>query len=123
MYDTNTLNDMLVSELREVADKLNVPNFIGLEKQDLVSSILEKQTAIPDAKIISENKTEEMDAAPKRRGRPKVAKADEPIAEVTETEVVVEKRPIQTPTENFAKKKKILIYLARSRNLFQLAPL
>ncbi len=106
MYDTNTLNDMLVSELREVADKLNVPNFIGLEKQDLVSSILEKQTTIPDAKIISENKTEEMDAAPKKRGRPKVAKADEPILEVTETEVA-EKRPIQTPAESFVKKKKI----------------
>jgi transcription termination factor Rho len=97
---------MLVSELREVADKLNVPNFIGLEKQDLVSSILEKQNTIPDAKIISENKTEETDAAPKRRGRPKVAKTDEPIPEVTETEVI-EKRPIQTPAEGFVKKKKI----------------
>ena len=42
MYDIVTLSDMLVSELREVADKLDVKHK-GLKKQDLVYKILEAQ--------------------------------------------------------------------------------
>lgn len=43
MYDIIQLNDMLVPELRDVADKLNVENAKKLSKQDLIYKILDKQ--------------------------------------------------------------------------------
>ena len=48
MFDIITLNDMLVSELKEVATKLNI-NIKGLKKQDLVYKILEVQAVTTQA--------------------------------------------------------------------------
>ena len=51
MFDIITLNDMLVSELKEIATKLDI-NSKGLKKQDLIYKILEEQAiktpAAPD---------------------------------------------------------------------------
>ncbi len=46
MYDILTLNEMLVSELREVADEFTVETK-GLKKQDIIYKILEKQAVMP----------------------------------------------------------------------------
>lgn len=43
MYDILQLNDMLVPELRDIAEKLNVPNHKKLSKQDLIYKILDEQ--------------------------------------------------------------------------------
>lgn len=43
MYDILQLNDMLVPELREVAEKLGLDNYKKLSKQDLVYKILDEQ--------------------------------------------------------------------------------
>ncbi|HEX5624398.1 MAG TPA: transcription termination factor Rho [Saprospiraceae bacterium] len=43
MYDILQLNDMLVPELRELADKLGVDNSKKLSKQDLIYRILDQQ--------------------------------------------------------------------------------
>ena len=43
MYDILQLNDMLVPELRTVAEKLNVKGFKKLNKQDLIYKILDEQ--------------------------------------------------------------------------------
>lgn len=43
MYDVLQLNDMLVPELREIAEKLLVANYKKLSKQELIYQILEKQ--------------------------------------------------------------------------------
>src|SRR5688572_13479929 len=43
MYDILTLNDMLVSELRELAEQLNLQDYKDLKKQDLIYKILEHQ--------------------------------------------------------------------------------
>lgn len=43
MYDNLQLNDMLVPELQDIAEQLAIPNFKKLEKQDLISKILDKQ--------------------------------------------------------------------------------
>ena len=42
-YDILQLNDMLVQELREIADKNGVPDFKKLSKQDLIYKILDAQ--------------------------------------------------------------------------------
>lgn len=43
MYDILQLNDMLVPELREIAERLEVSGFRRLPKQDLIYQILDKQ--------------------------------------------------------------------------------
>jgi len=49
MYDILQLNDMLVPELKEIAEKLNVKNSKKLAKSDLVLSILDAQALNPKA--------------------------------------------------------------------------
>ena len=86
MYDIVTLSDMLVSELRKVADELDVKHK-GLKKQDLIYKILEVQAVTvkaappkPEAPVKNEaarpeskprNKRPEKKTAPKaeRNGR------------------------------------------------------
>jgi len=46
MYDILQLNDMLVPELRELADSLGVDGFKKLNKQELVYTILDHQKEI-----------------------------------------------------------------------------
>lgn len=74
MYDIITLNDMLVSELRELAQKLNVENPNKLEKQDLIYRILDKQALAPAA-----DEPKEKEGAKKRRGRPKKSEHTEEV--------------------------------------------
>lgn len=50
MYDNTTLNQMLVSELRDLALSLKVQNIAELNKQQLIESVLQKQNA-PQAEI------------------------------------------------------------------------
>jgi transcription termination factor Rho len=49
MYDISQLNDMLVPELKEIAEKLDVKNGKKLAKSDLVLSILDAQAVNPNA--------------------------------------------------------------------------
>ena len=49
MYDILQLNDMLVTELRTVADKLKIKGISKLNKQDLIYQILDHQAIISDA--------------------------------------------------------------------------
>jgi transcription termination factor Rho len=54
-YDILQLNDMLVQELREIADKLTIPEFKKLSKQDLIYKILDAQAVnAPDNKQSTE---------------------------------------------------------------------
>ena len=43
MYDIIELNGMLVQELREIAQKLAIPNFESLKKQELIYKVLDQQ--------------------------------------------------------------------------------
>jgi len=55
MYNILQLNDMLVPELKDLADKLKVKNFKKLGKQDLALAILDAQSLSPEiAKSVSE---------------------------------------------------------------------
>lgn len=46
MYDIATLNNKLVSELRQIADELGLKRFSRLNKQDLIYKILDEQAVI-----------------------------------------------------------------------------
>ncbi|MCB0733090.1 MAG: transcription termination factor Rho [Flavobacteriales bacterium] len=73
MYDITTLNDMLVSELKEIAAKLDI-NAKSLKKQDLVYKILEVQALKP-----TEANQEEAPEKPKpTRERPKRTRENKP---------------------------------------------
>jgi transcription termination factor Rho len=89
MYDILTLNDMLVSELQEIAGKLKVTNTKSLEKQDLIYRILEKQAITPDAEVktVAEATTENSETAPKKRTRAKVTKSEKVPAKQVEAKI------------------------------------
>ncbi len=76
MHDILQLNELLVPELLDIAEELGIANVKKLNKQDLVSKILDKQ-----ADMTAENKSPEGEK-PKRK---RIAKADpSDIAEVAE---------------------------------------
>ena len=90
MYDITQLSDMLVSELREVAEKLDVKHK-GLKKQDLIYKILEtqaiKEPEISDEEIIARtrpagkpeyNRNKPKDEAPERKNSDKKDAKPEP---------------------------------------------
>ncbi|MGV3596815.1 MAG: transcription termination factor Rho [Bacteroidota bacterium] len=77
MYDILTLNDLLLSELREIARKFNIKDSEQLKKQDLIYKILEHQAVSIPA---------EDDDKP-RRGRKK------PVQEKVEQVVVEDAKP------------------------------
>ena len=69
MYDISQLNDLLVPELHDIADQLNISNSKKMNKQELVSTILDKQT-----NMTTDDKTPEAEK-PKRK---RIAKSDAP---------------------------------------------
>ena len=62
MYNIEELKDRLLSELKEIAETLNVGNFKKLSKQDLIYKILDQQAITPADKL--PGKAPEADAKP-----------------------------------------------------------
>jgi transcription termination factor Rho len=112
MYDFSQLNEMLVPELKEMADKLNVKNSNKLNKQDLVLAILDAQAVNPNAiKEIKpsatpeENNKEPKEDKPKRERRPrKTAEksnlSSKPTDDKTEVSENASKDEAKKPQEN-----------------------
>ncbi len=75
MYDISQLNELLVPELHDIAEQLNIPNSKKMNKQELVSTILDKQS-----NMATENKKPDGEK-PKRK---RIAKPDA-ATEVLET--------------------------------------
>lgn len=81
MYDILQLNDMLVPELREVAEKLGLKGFKRLNKQELIYKILDEQALVkPESKNGSEGNEPQFefdldnkaaDPKPKEEAKPK----------------------------------------------------
>jgi len=69
MYDIITLNDMLVSELKEVAAKLDI-NAKSLKKQELIYKILETQ-AVRTPESPEEKPKERPERRPEKRDKPR----------------------------------------------------
>ncbi|MCT4636300.1 MAG: transcription termination factor Rho [Bacteroidales bacterium] len=92
MYDILELNKKLVSELREIAENLNIKKTETLKKQDLIYKILDQQAIVASesrgkAKKKEEKKEENKEATPqttnkqeenKRTVRPRIKKASGP---------------------------------------------
>ncbi|MBC8047316.1 MAG: transcription termination factor Rho [Fimbriimonadaceae bacterium] len=89
MYDILQLNDMLVPELKEIADTLLVKDAKKLSKTDLVYKIL-------DAQAVQTGKPDEADdkSDKKRVLRPRKSKKDTPVDEVAEKFTPVENEEI-----------------------------
>ncbi|QNH63133.1 transcription termination factor Rho [Hymenobacter sediminicola] len=51
MYTIEELKDRLLSDLKEIAEELNVGNFKKLSKQDLIYKILDQQAVLPADKL------------------------------------------------------------------------
>lgn len=66
MYDIIELNGMLVQELREIAQKLAIPNFESLKKQELIYKVLDQQALNPSSDILEKEKKEKQDDSQKR---------------------------------------------------------
>ncbi|MEM7103555.1 MAG: transcription termination factor Rho [Bacteroidota bacterium] len=97
MYDILQLNEMLVPELREIAERLNLKGYKKLNKQDLIYKILDLQALSGESvKTEEEQKKEEPEAKPKRRGRPRKKKVE---VESNGKEEHVEKEKEEAPKD------------------------
>ena len=72
MYDILELNEKLVAELREIAKGLNIENFEGLKKQDLVYKILDHQAIHPE--LVKPKKKEKVKEEKVKDEKPKEEK-------------------------------------------------
>jgi transcription termination factor Rho len=108
MYDILQLNDMLMPELFDMAQQLNITDTKGLEKQDLIYKILDKQA------VSSSKSTEEQSAKKTRTRKPITVKTT--TANITEEAEIMsetkeeEPKDIKTrrkPKENIVAKKAV----------------
>ncbi|MCH4551144.1 transcription termination factor Rho [Aestuariibaculum lutulentum] len=114
MFEISQLNEKKLSDLQEIAKKLNIPKYRSLKKMDLVYQILDHQAADPKAvkAVVDSSETAEpkTNEAPKKEvkkprqrvQRPKPApvknetktEVEQPTAETSKTE-----SPAPAPTE------------------------
>ncbi|MCP4122514.1 MAG: transcription termination factor Rho [Bacteroidetes bacterium] len=76
MYDILQLNEMKVTELREIAGNLDIPKYKNLVKQDLVYKILDTQAIDPSSVKKAENAENSPADKPQRRPRKRVPKEE-----------------------------------------------
>jgi transcription termination factor Rho len=100
MFDILQLNDMLVPELKEIADKLKVKNSKKLSKQDLILGILDAQALNPKA-VESIKKP-----APAKAEAPVVVKETAPKEEKPAAEVSSTEAPAEAKSPNDKKRKR-----------------
>jgi transcription termination factor Rho len=95
MYDILQLNDMLVNELRDIAEKLDLKGFKRLTKQELIYKILDQQAIAPSSGDGPSAPVEEVEEGRVRKpsGR-QSAKTDPAPREETARE---ERRPARAP--------------------------
>jgi transcription termination factor Rho len=98
MYDILQLNDMLVPELLDIAEKLDVTNAKKLSKQDLIYKILDKQ-----AVMASEGNPANGEEKKTRKRKP--SKKDEEETPVAEEPAHAEEKPAKRGRKPGAKAK------------------
>ncbi|MBE7178647.1 MAG: transcription termination factor Rho [Mucilaginibacter polytrichastri] len=84
MYSSSDLNDKLVSELREVAKSLGIPNAENYRKQELIKHIEEQQTLIDSAREAQTTEPEAADEDDKPRKRARTARKKEETVSVAD---------------------------------------
>ncbi len=98
MYDILQLNDMLVPELHDIAEKLQLADHKKLSKQDLIYKILDKQAVSPE--LVGGKAADA--ASDEKKKRTRIKKEDAPAAE----KPAKEKEKKSAPAEKPAKEKK-----------------
>jgi len=73
MYDILQLNDMLVPELKDLAEKIGLTKYKRLSKQELIYKILDQQAIEKGKNAVEEEKQEKKKPAPRKRNTPKPA--------------------------------------------------
>lgn len=98
MYDILELSDKLVAELREIAKELNIENYEGLKKQDLIYKILDHQAIHPE--LAKSKKTDKPKDEKPRHEKPRHEKKEhKPAAAPAATEKPVEE-PVTASVAN-----------------------
>jgi transcription termination factor Rho len=82
MYDISQLNDLLVPELLDIADHLTISNAKKLNKQDLITQILDKQSLMSTAKNEEDKPKRKRIIKPAADAAPAEATSPEPKKEV-----------------------------------------
>ncbi|MFM9051895.1 MAG: Rho termination factor N-terminal domain-containing protein, partial [Bacteroidota bacterium] len=109
MYDITELNDKLVTELKEIARLMKVPNYDDLRKQELIYKILDQQALEPDS---TKNIREKMGDKPKAEktanpaddsSRPKRKRVPPEKEETAEAKEVKTEKPAPAPREKSEK--------------------
>jgi transcription termination factor Rho len=77
MYQSEQLNEMILPELKEIAEKLKIKGYYKLDKQQLVQSILEKQNTAPMQEEAAQETTADGDAGKAGR-KPRARKPIDP---------------------------------------------
>lgn len=79
MLDILQLNDMLVPELREIAEKINLKGYKRLSKQDLIYKILDQQALSGEASASEEKKEEKKPTKAKAPRQPRKPRAKKEV--------------------------------------------
>ncbi|MCF8303854.1 MAG: transcription termination factor Rho [Bacteroidales bacterium] len=99
MYDIIELNNKLVSELKEIAQELNIPKVEGLKKQDLIYKILDHQALNLTTESSEGDKKSSKKSTRQRHRRTKTSESSEESSASTtkkEEEAPLEKKaPVQ----------------------------
>ena len=84
MYDILQLNEMILPELKEIADNLKLKGTQKLEKQDLIHKILDAQALSADTSVVDDKPISEKARSPRTRkpikpGKPDAAELKAPV--------------------------------------------
>jgi len=110
MYDILQLNEMLVPELRDIAEKLDIKSYKKLTKQDLIYKILDHQaiaggTGVEAKKSKSNTASEE--ESPRKKRKRKVASEEAPTPPPKVKTIAAKEKPpkIAVKEKNVTRKK------------------
>ncbi len=106
MYDISQLNDLLVPELHDIAEKFSIPQMKKLSKPDLISAILQNQA---DMNKETGNNENGYDAEkPKRKRIVKTDSATAPVSETTNQPAEPAPAPTAAPKLATVKREPVL---------------
>lgn len=102
MYNIEELNLKLLSELKEIAEKLGVSQYKKLPKKELIYKILDQQALLPESEL---PKKEEVKSTPKSSSAPK--KDSAPKTKTPEREDKAEAKAPKKPEPKSDKKEEV----------------